>query len=321
MKNDILLSMVVTVYHGEKMLDDTLAKLVAMGEQLAGADRFEIIAVDDGSCDNSFARIQENAKKHKNTIRGIRLSRNFGSFHALQAGLVHCRGKCMANIPQDLQEPVELYVRMFKAWQEGVKINIGVRTSRDEPWLKRALAATYHHIFAKLVMPGYPKNGMCGFLIDQQIINELARYPNMRMDPLTRLLKMGYSRIFHPYKRGKPQSKSGWTFRKNITLAIDNFISFSFLPIRFMSVLGILIASASMAFAGYVLLGKLTGWYPINQPPGWATIVVLTSFLSGTIMVMLGIIGEYLWRILERVQNEPLYLIDEKTDDFTDPAD
>ena len=321
MKNDILLSILVPVYHGEKMLDDTLAEVMAMGKELAGPGRFEIIAVDDGSCDNSFARIQENAKKHKNTIRGIRLSRNFGTFHAIHAGIVHCRGKCMANIPQDLQEPVELYVRMFKAWQEGVKINIGVRTSRDEPWLKIALAATYHHIFAKLIMPGYPKNGMCGFLIDRQIVNELVRYPNASVDIHARLLQMGYSRILHTYHRGKPQSKSGWAFGKLLNYAIENFISFSFLPIRLMSVLGMLLASASMAFATYVLLGKLTGLYPINQPPGWATIVMLTSFLSGTIMVMLGIIGEYLWRILERVQNEPLYLIDEKTDNFTDTAD
>ncbi|MCY4325107.1 MAG: glycosyltransferase [Betaproteobacteria bacterium] len=303
------------------MLDDTLAKLVALGEELVGPGRFEIIAVDDGSSDASFACIRENAQKHKNAIRGIRLSRNFGAFHALQAGMAHCRGNCMANISQDMQEPTELFARMFKAWQEGVKINIGVRTSRDESWLKKVLAATYHHIFAKLVMPGYPKSGMCGFIIDRQIIDELLRHPNMRMDPTTKLLQMGYSPILHPYKRGKPQSKSNWTFRKNITLVIDNFIFFSFLPIRCMSVLGILIALASMTFTAYVLLGKLTGWYPVNQPPGWATIVVLTSFLSGTIMVMLGIIGEYLWRILEQVRNEPLYLIDEKTDDFTDPAD
>ena len=314
MKKDITLSMVVTVYQGEKMLDSTLSELVAMGKELTGPDGFEIIPVDDGSSDDSFACIKKNAKKYGSMIRGLRLSRNFGSYSALNAGMAHARGKCIASIAQDLQEPVELYVSMFKSWQEGVKINMGVRTARDEPWLKKTLAGIYHSLFARL-MPGYPKTGLCGFIIDRQVADEMLRHPDGRVDSLTRLMQMGYKRLLHPYKRGKPQAKSGWTFAKNITLAIENFISFSFLPIRFMSVSGMLTAFASMVFAAYVLLGKLTGWYPINQPPGWATIVVLISFLSGMIMLMLGIIGEYLWRILEKVKNEPLYLVDETTDE------
>ena len=309
------LSIVVATYQGEKMLDDTIAQLVAMGEELVGTGRFEVILVDDGSSDGSFARIRENARKHGKAVRGMRLSRNFGGMHAMHACLVHSRGKCIAGSAQDLQEPVELYARMFKSWREGVKVNIGMRTSRDEPWMKRTLAAAYHILFAKLVMPGYPRMGMCGFVIDRQVVDEILRHPDARVELVTRLFKMGYSRRLHPYKRGRPQAKSGWTLAKNITLAIDNFIAFSSLPIRLMSVSGLLIALASMLFAGYVLLGKFTGWYPIEQPPGWATIVVLISFLSGTIMIMLGIIGEYLWRILDRVKNDPLYLIDERTDD------
>ena len=320
MERDIILSVVVSVYQGRKMLDDTIAKLVAMGEELTCPDGFEIILVDDGSSDDSFSCIKENTKKYKNRIRGMRLSRNFGAYAALHAGVVHSKGKCVAAVSQDLQEPTELYASMFKSWREGIKINLGTRLSRDESWLKRTLALTYHRLFAKLVMPGYPKSGLGGFLVDRQVADEIMRYPNVRVDTPTRLMNMGYKCLLHPYKREKPKAKSGWTFGKNITLVIDNFISFSFMPIRFISLSGILIAFVSIIFAAYVLLGKTTGWYTIEQPPGWATIVVLISFLCGTIMIMLGIIGEYLWRIMDRVRNEPLYLIDERTDNESENA-
>ena len=108
--------------------------------------------------------------------------------------------------------------------------------------------------------------------------------------------------------------KTNFTVGKNIKLVIDNFVNHSHLPVRLMSASGMTVALASICFALYVLTGKLTGWYPINQPPGWTTIVVLLTFLLGMVMFMLGVIGEYMWRILRQTKRHPIYRIEEMKD-------
>ena len=285
-----------------------------MEKDLPGGAQVEIIAVDDGSDDGSFAKILENQKRFPGKIRALRLSRNYGGIAASLAGIETARGDCVANIPQDLQEPPELFLRMFDAWREGIKINIGIREARQESAAKKLFAAIYHKLFKYLVMPDYPSGGLCTYLIDRQIAEELRRHGDKHLDPATRLFAMGYARRLHPYTRLPPKIKSNWTFTKNIKLAIDNFIGFSYLPVRLMSLAGIVVALASFFFAGYVFTGKLTGWYPINQPPGWATIIVLLTLLLGMVMLMLGVIGEYLWRILDAVRGEPLYRVEEVRD-------
>ena len=316
-----LLSIVIPVYRGATILDDTFARLMAMEKELPGGAQIEIIAVDDGSDDNSFAIILQNQKRFVGKIRALRLSRNYGAIAALQAGLDCARGDCVASVPQDLQEPPELFLRMFGAWCDGIKINIGFRESRTEAPAKKFFAALYHKIFQLLVVSDYPRGGLCAFLVDRQIADELRRHPEKNTDPATRLFLMGYSRRLHAYHRCAPPLKSNWTFAKNIKLVIDNFIGFSYLPVRLMSLCGIVVALASFGFAGYVFVGKLSGWYPINQPPGWATIIVLLTFLLGMVMTMLGVIGEYLWRILDRVRAEPIYRIAEIHDAQPPSAD
>lgn len=307
-----LLSVVVPVYRGADILDGTIAALIAFEKMLPAGDRMEIIAVDDGSDDGSYDKILENQKRHPDKIVAVRLARNYGSTAAELAGVRCARGDCVASIPQDLQEPLELYKRMYEAWlHEGVKINLGMRLSRKEKMLKRLPAAAYHLFFRLLVAPDYPRGGLCGWLIDRQVATEYLRVAEGATDPSAQLFLIGYSRRLHRYHREAPKKKTNWTFRKNIKLTIDNFISLSYLPIRLMSAFGLFISLCSFIFAGYVFVGRLTDWYPIEQPPGWATIIVLLTFLLGLVMVMLGIIGEYLWRILEAARRRPSYLLDE----------
>ena len=309
-----LLSIVMPIYQGAELLDDTFERLINMEKDLPDNVHIEIIAVDDGSQDDSYAKILHNQKKYPGKIRAARLSRNYGANAASQAGLDMARGDCLASVPQDLQEPPELYIRMFSSWQAGVKINMGTRKSRAESIVKQIPSRVYHLLFKLLVITDYPREGLCGYLIDRQIVDELRRLPRRGLDPATALFTMGYSRQLHFYHRQPPKIKSNWTFAKNIKLVIDNFIGFSYLPVRLMSLAGIIVSLSSFCFAGYVFVGKLTGWYLINQPPGWATIVVLLTFLSGMVMLMLGVIGEYLWRILDHVRGEPLYRVEEMRD-------
>ena len=168
-----------------------------------------------------------------------------------------------------------------------------------------------------MVVSDYPRGGLGTWLIDREVIDDVIRHPARNTDIGTRLFTMGYTRQLHPYHREEPKMKSNWTFRKNIKLVIDNFIGFSYLPVRLMSLAGVVTALAGFCFAGYVFLGKVfPDWYTINQPPGWATIVVLLMFTAGMLMLMLmlGVIGEYLWRILDCVRGEPMYRVEEASD-------
>ncbi len=316
MKPPPLLSIVMPVYRGAKMLDDTFAQLASLQSQLPAGAKIEIIAIDDGSDDDSYQKILHNQKTFPGRVCAVRLSKNFGANAASHAGFEFAHGDCVANVPQDLQEPPELFLTMFLEWQKGIKINIGQRKSRADPFHRKIIANIYHYLFKLLVVSNYPRGGLCTYLIDRQIVEELRRVPDISIDPATRLFTMGYSCRLHPYnRRATPMGiKSNWSFGKNIKLAIDNFISFSYMPIRLMSMFGFILSGLSVLFALYVILGKTTDLYTINQPPGWATIVTLITLFSGMIMGMLGIIGEYLWRILDLTRKRPVYLIDEVKD-------
>ncbi|MGI9306083.1 MAG: glycosyltransferase [Gammaproteobacteria bacterium] len=316
----VLLSVAVPVYRGAPLLEETFAAILALEPLLSGA-RVEIVAADDGSDDGSFAEILRLQKLHPQKIRAVRLRRNYGAMAAVQAALAHARGDCAAVLPQDLQDPPRHLAEMFDAWRGGEKVNMTYRTAREEPLLKKAAAFVYHSLFRALTGVKYPPGGLGVFLIDREVADEIVCRPENHSDILLRVFSMGYPVRLHPAPRLPPKMKSQWTFAKSIKLAVDNFIGFSYLPVRLMSFAGIAVAFAGFCFAGYVLLGKLTGWYPINQPPGWATIVVLLSFLLGMIMLMLGVIGEYLWRILDKVRGAPIYRIAEVQNGETPAAE
>lgn len=307
-----LLSVVIPVYRGRGLLENTFREILALENKISG--KIEIVAVDDGSDDSSFAEILRLQKQRPQKIIAVRLSQNYGAMAAVHAGVAYAKGNCVALLPQDLQDPPESVLEMFAAWRGGAKINMTYRTARKEPPLKKMLAAGYHFLFRALTGINYPPGGLGIFLIDRQIAEEIKNSPKNHTDILLRIFSMGHPVRLHPASRLPPKTKSNWTFAKNIKLVIDNFIGFSYLPVRLMSLAGILTALASFLFAGYVFTGKLTGWYPINQPPGWATIIVLLTMLLGMVMLMLGVIGEYLWRILDAVRGDPLYRVEEVHD-------
>lgn len=318
-----ILSVIIAVYQGEALIDRAVTEIIKHFQTAIPDTDFELIAIDDGSADGSYARLVFLQKQYPQYLRVIRLSRNFGVFSVTQAGIDNMRGKCVVVIPQDLQDTPQMIVDMFHAWQnDNIKINLTTRTKeRDEPFLKKMFASVYHKLFRLLAaVPGYPDGGLGMFLIDRQIADELKTIPMHNTDILVYLFSIGYSRRLHPYPRRRSAAlKSNWTFTKKFKLAADNFIGFSYLPVRLMSAVGIVVAVGGFVFAGYVFVGKFTGWYAINQPPGWATIVVLITFLGGLSMSMLGVIGEYLWRILDAVRGHPRYLVDEIIDNDTPP--
>ena len=306
-----VLSVVVPVYRGARLLDDTFSQILALENDIAAP--LEIIAVDDGSPDDSFSVLCEWQAKFPNKIRVFRLRQNYGEMAALQAGIALARGRCVAKLPQDLQDTPEQVAAMFAAWKNGDNINLTFRVERDERWYKKIPANIYHRCFRLFSgLHSYPKGGFGTFVIDEQIAALIMRHPVRHGDVMTHIFSLGGARL-HAGARLPPKGGSNWIFSKKIKLVIDNLIGFSYFPVRMMSLVGGIIALLSFCYALYALLGKL-GWYEIDAPPGWATLVILLTMLQGLGMVMLGVIGEYLWRILDCVRAEPSYIVAEKRD-------
>ena len=298
------------------MLERTIPEIFSSLATLLPETDVEIVAVDDGSTDNSYPCLLALRERFAGKMRVIHLTRNFGAITALQAGIDYARGDCITSISQDLQDTPAMVAAMFRSWQAGSKANFIVRTSkRDESFAKKMLANLYHLLFRRYAIPNYPVHGLGVCLMDRQIADELRTHRQRNIDIATYIFSLGYPCSLHPFPRPAPQKRSNWTLAKKAKLAIDNFVNFSYFPIRLMSALGLTVATGGFVFAFYVFLGKLTGWYVISQPPGWATIIILLTVLSGLVMLMLGVIGEYLWRIADAVKNRPLYVVGEIHED------
>jgi dolichol-phosphate mannosyltransferase len=163
---------------------------------------------------------------------------------------------------------------------------------------------------SKYALPGWPKGGFDFVLLDRQVTNELSNIKEKNRHTLNLIYWLGYDRVMIPYTRQKRiHGKSQWTMTKKIKLFIDAFISFSYFPIRFISFVGLITAFLSFIYGCFVLISYLFGNIPIK---GYTPIILVITFLLGLIMIMLGIIGEYLWRTLDETRSRPLYVVDEK---------
>ncbi|MBL7903277.1 MAG: glycosyltransferase [Bacteroidia bacterium] len=277
---------------------------------------YELIIIDDGSNDTSFEIAKKIEQTHSNVF-AYELSRNYTSHYAIFAGLSKANGSCATVIADDEQQPYHLLVECYRKWkQEGHKIIFPYRTERDDPWTSKLFANLFYTVMSSVSDFIYPKHGVDSFFIDREIIDLL----NTRIHPIntttvTELLRLGFQPHYLPYVRGKSTvTKSRWTFKKKIRLAKDWFFSTSSFPIKFITFLGVSISILSFGLIVFYLYIKLFGnpdYWKVGVQ-GWISIVILISFFSGLILLSLGIIAEYIWRIYEEVKNRPGYIIKQK---------
>ncbi|MFZ5874872.1 MAG: glycosyltransferase family 2 protein [Nitrospirota bacterium] len=301
-------SVVIPVYYNERSLTPLFEALDRVKETLEGRGMgLEVICVDDGSGDRSFA-VLGTLQEKRSYLKLVKLTRNFGSMCAFKAGLQYVTGDCFTLLSADLQDDPTLILEMTAHWQQGHQFVICERESRDDPFGSKVFASLFYTLFRRLAIPRYPEGGFDLFLLDRRYLAHIQR-----SEKNTNLLVLGYWLGVKPvvikYQRRKREhGTSRWTFAKKTKLFIDTFISFSFAPIRFISLMGILTSILSFLYGLFVVLFTLLAENPV---PGWTTIVALITFLLGLIMLMLGIIGEYLWRILDEGRNRPEYVIEE----------
>lgn len=300
------ISIVVPVYYNA----DTLQLLYDdMKEKILGKlGDYEIVFVDDGSGDESWDIMNEiRAKDDK--VKCVRLSRNFGEHAALLAGLSVCTGDCAVTKQADLQEDSEIILEMYESWKKGNKVVLAVRSERDENPIKKLFAHIYYVIIHKLVNKNMPVGGCDCYLIDRQVIKVLELLDEKNSSLTLQVLWAGF-KTDHVYfhRRDREIGKSRWTLGKKIKLAMDSMLSFSYFPVRFMSTVGFIFFVLSIIIAIDVIVEKLTVGTPIL---GWASLTCIVVFSFGVLMLMMGILGEYVWRALDASRNRPPFIIDE----------
>ena len=308
--NTIDYSIVIPVYQNEGSLDETFRKLKKYVIDKNRQYSSEIIFVDDGSTDNSFQILKKLYEGDPELVVIVRLTRNFGTYPAIIAGYEKARGKCVVNISADLQDPPELIDEMLDAhFNKNFNIVICHRQSRDESVYRKLTSKIFYGLIRKLCFPNMPSGGFDYILISHKVKNVILKDLEADFFLQGKLLWTGYDAKFIPYQRKKRESgKSQWTSSKKAKWFIDSIVNYSFFPIRFMSALGIVIALTGFVYAGIVFVQRLMIEEYIY---GWAPIVILILILSGFQMLMLGVIGEYLWRTLSQTRDRVKYIIAE----------
>ncbi len=301
-------SIVVPVYFNEPNLPDTIPELLALGEQLPEY-RLELVFVDDGSRDRSLEILRDYAARHPNTVKVVKLTRNFGSMAAIQAGFAQASGDCIGVIAADLQDPPELFVKMLRHWEAGIKAVFAVRSDREESIWQKFFSNSYYALIRRFALPNYPPGGFDFMLIDRQVAEELNKIGEKNTNIMSLTFWLGFPNVMIPYvRRRREKGSSRWTLAKKIKLFIDSFVAFSYAPIRFLSLLGLLFAGIAFAYAGIVFYSWLTHGIRIE---GFSALMIFMAFTAGIQMTMLGLLGEYLWRALDESRKRPFYVIDE----------
>jgi polyisoprenyl-phosphate glycosyltransferase len=301
------LSIVVPVYYNEGSLPETVPALAAVAQKIAG-NAFELIFVDDGSKDRSADVLDQFRGRAEMKIRVVKLTRNFGSMAAILAGLSVSRGRKVGIISADLQDPPELFEEMYAQLAGGSKCAFAVRKEREEGVIQRMTTGMYYALLRRYALPGYPSGGFDFCLLDRQVVSELVRMDEKNAHLMNLIFWLGFPTSWIPYtRRQRRHGRSRWTLAKKLKLFADSFVAFSFAPIRAVSIAGFALAALAAVYGGFQIWLRISEGTPVQ---GFTTIVTLIALTSGIQMMMLGVLGEYLWRTLDASRKRPQYVIE-----------
>ena len=272
---------------------------------------WEWIVVDDHSTDNTFGAITNIAARDSH-VRAVRFSRNFGSHKAILCGLELAQGDCAVVLAGDLQDPPETVPLLLAKWREGAQVVWAARMSREgEKAATVGFARLYYLLMRRVVgIKEIPSMGADFFLIDRSVIDALRQFNESNASILALITWMGFRQTTINYdKQARKYGRSGWSLEKKLKLVLDSITSFTYVPIRLMSYLGLVVAMLGFLYAVVVIINALAG-HPAH---GWASLMVVLLVIGGIQMLMMGVLGEYLWRALDEARQRPRYLIEATT--------
>ena len=298
------ISVVVPVYNEQENLPELYRRLVAVLD--AQGMRYELIFVDDGSRDGSRGLLHSYAA-HDPRVVVVELARNFGHQVAISAGLDHTVGAGGIVIDADLQDPPEVLPLFIERWREGHDVVYAIRARRKERWLLRLAYRIFYRMLKRVAAIHIPLDAGDFCIMDRRVVELLTAMPERNRFVRGIRSWVGLDQIGMPYERhGRYGGDSKYTLSRLIFLALDGLGSFSFLPLRGISIAGFFVSGVSIILAIAYAIQRLTVGL---SPPGFASLIVAIFFLSGIQLITIGVIGEYVGRIFEEVKRRPLYVV------------
>jgi len=310
--NMVELSLVIPVKDEEAAIGPCLAQVIPVLEAMSDpvAQSFEILFIDDGSTDTTLEMIRK-AHAADPRVRGISLSRNFGKEAALTAGLDAARGKGVVPLDVDLQDPPEALPKMIAKWREGNDVVYGVRDNRETDSLpKRLTADLYYRAHNWLSSDKIPEHAGDFRLLDRRVVEVIRRMPERNRFMKGLFAWAGFKQAAVSYHREeRTVGKTKYNYWKLWTLALDGITSASTVPLRIWSYLGAFVALGALGYSIFIIVRTLTSGIEV---PGYASMMVAVLFLGGLQLLSLGVLGEYVGRILTETKGRPLYVVREE---------
>jgi len=304
-----MVSIIIPTYDEQNNLPTLYDRLVSVASDNPSYD-FEFIFIDDCSSDETPSILQDKTNvDHR--VKIIRFARNCGSHAAVAAGLQFCRGDAAIMLAADLQDPPEIIPRLLLEWGKGFKVVWGARDKREgECFLTLAISRTFYFLMNGFTDIRQPPTGADVFLIDRAVINAFKAAPEKNTSVTMLISWLGFSQTSIEYvKQARHAGSSKWTTTKKIKLFFDSLISFSYAPLRFMSLIGAISAFLGLLYSVDVFIDALGG-IPVK---GWASLMIVVLVIGGLQMSMLGMLGEYLWRTYDEARGRPRYVIEKNT--------
>ncbi|HEY7005673.1 MAG TPA: glycosyltransferase family 2 protein [Sphingomicrobium sp.] len=302
-----LLSVVVPVKNEEAAILPFVERVSAILDGIALNQSWEILFIDDGSTDGTLAAIAA-ANINERRVRALSLSRNFGKEAALSAGLDHARGRAVIPMDVDMQDPPEVLPEMVAKWLDGYEMVFGVRRSRtQDSFAKRLTASLYYRAHNAVSRDKIPENAGDFRLLDRKVVEVIRKLPERNRFMKGLFAWAGFKQAAVEYDRVERENgTSKFGYWKLWTLALDGITSASTVPLRIWSYVGAVIALFAIGFAGWLALDTMFFGNPV---PGYASIMVSVLFLGGIQLISLGVLGEYVGRILTETKQRPLYVV------------
>lgn len=306
----VLLTVITPAYNEEANLPVLYQRLATV---LDGTDLdWEWIVTDDHSSDGTFDVLARLSARDPR-VRALRFSRNFGSHAGVSCGLRNARGDCAVVLAADLQDPPEVIPKLLNEWRAGAQVVWAVRGGREgEAATTVGLAGIFYWIMRNVVgLRELAATGADFFLIDRCVIDAYQEFDERNVNLFALLAWMGFRQRTVSYvKQARLRGSSGWTLQKKLKLAVDSVTAFSYLPVRVMSWTGVVTAIAGFGYALFIIVNAIKG----NPVEGWSSLMVAVMVIGGFQMLMLGVLGEYVWRALDEARRRPRYTIEAATE-------
>jgi len=302
----VVCSVVVPMYNEEEVILETYRRLTSVMKGIG--ESYEIIMVNDGSRDKTGEIISQLCKQDKN-LKMVDFARNFGHQIAITAGMDYAAGDCIVIIDGDLQDPPELIPEMIRLWREGYDVVYGKRVSRrGETFFKKFTAKCFYRILRALTDVDIPVDTGDFRLIDRKVCEALKQLPERNRYVRGLMSWVGFKQTALEFERAERfAGETKYPLKKMIKLAMDGIISFSFKPLKFATYIGSFLSMVSFIYLIVVLVQRI--FWPHSTQSGWASLIAVSLFFNGIILLMLGIIGEYIGRIYDEAKGRPLYIV------------